>query len=86
MLISVRSQAQPALNRLRLYAGSWYRSSDALVFMVGASGRTFDAAFSYDANASTAKTGIHGQGAFELSLALRFLKDAAPRKLSTPLF
>ncbi|MFP4096780.1 MAG: PorP/SprF family type IX secretion system membrane protein [Cyclobacteriaceae bacterium] len=82
----VRSVNNPGLNSLRLFAGSWYRSSDALVFMLGASGRTFHAAVSYDANAFRRKAGIQAQGAFELSLAIKFLKEASPRKLSTPLF
>jgi len=80
------SPRNPLVTKINLFAGVWYRSYDAIVVLIGASNRRFNAAFSYDLNALPAKAGIHGQGAVELSLAFRFLKEKEPRKISTPLF
>jgi type IX secretion system PorP/SprF family membrane protein len=82
----VRSSANPSLTKLNLFAGSWYRSTDALVLLVGASNRKFNAAFSYDVNTVPSKAGINGQGAVELSLSFKFLKEKNPRNISSPLF
>ena len=82
----IRTPANPLVTQINLFAGAWYRSSDAMVLMVGASNRRFSAAFSYDLNTVPAKAGISGQGGVELSLSFRFLKDNKPRKISSPLF
>lgn len=82
----LRSPANPLVTEVNLFAGAWYRSSDAMVLMIGASNRKFSAAFSYDLNTVPAKAGISGQGGVELSLALRFLKNNQPRKIASPLF
>lgn len=81
-----RSPSNPLVSQINLFAGAWYRSSDALVLLVGASNRRFSAAFSYDLNTVPAKAGISGQGGVELSLSFRFLRDNKPRKISSPLF
>ncbi|WKN32163.1 PorP/SprF family type IX secretion system membrane protein [Porifericola rhodea] len=82
----VKVTNNPSLTKLNFFAGSWYRSTDALVLLVGASNRRFNAAFSYDVNTVPAKAGIDGQGAVELSLSLKFLKEKELRKISSPLF
>lgn len=82
----LNSSSNPLITKLNLFAGVWYRSSDALVLLVGASNRRFSTAFSYDANIVPAKGGINGQGGVELSLSFRFLKNNKPRKISSPLF
>lgn len=82
----IRSSSNPNLTKLNLFVGSWYRSTDALILLVGASNRKFNAAFSYDVNTVPAKAGIDGQGAIELSLSFKFLKEKSPRKISSPLF
>lgn len=81
-----RTPANPLVTQINLFAGAWYRSSDALVLLIGASNRRFSTAFSYDLNIMPAKAGINGQGGVELSLSFRFLKDNKPRKISSPLF
>ena len=70
----------------RLLAGAWYRPHDAIVLLVGASDRQFDAALSYDANASPNRTDLPGQPTLELSLAYRFLNKRTPQSHPTPLF
>ncbi|WPP49606.1 PorP/SprF family type IX secretion system membrane protein [Catalinimonas niigatensis] len=82
----VRTSTNPNITKLNLFAGVWYRSTDAVVLLVGASNRKFNAAFSYDLNTVPAKAGINGQGAVELSLSFKFLKEKSPRKISSPLF
>lgn len=82
----LRSPANPLVTEVNLFAGAWYRSSDALVLLAGAANRKFRAAFSYDLNTVPDKAGINAQGGVELSLALRFLKNNKPRKIASPLF
>ncbi|MEK6479038.1 PorP/SprF family type IX secretion system membrane protein [Catalinimonas sp. 4WD22] len=82
----VRSTNNPNLTRINLFAGAWYRSTDALILLIGASNRRFNAALSYDINTVPAQAGIDSQGAVELSLALKFLKEKNLKKISSPLF
>ena len=70
----------------RLLFGSWYRYRDAVVLLIGASSSQFDAALSYDANASADRRGIARQNILELSLAYRFLNKRTPQVHPTPLF
>lgn len=70
----------------RLLLGSWYRYQDAVVLMVGASSKKFDAALSYDMNASAQRAGITHQHTLELSVAYRFLNRRTPEIHPTPLF
>jgi type IX secretion system PorP/SprF family membrane protein len=82
----LRSPANPLVTEINIFAGAWYRSSDALVLLIGASHRKFSTAFSYDINTVPNKAGINAQGGVELSLAIRFLKNNKPRKIASPLF
>lgn len=82
----VNSASNPQWSKLILQFGTWYRMSDAAVFLVGMGNRKFNAALSYDVSASSKRAAINNQQAFELSLAYRFLKENEPRKISTPLF
>ena len=70
----------------RLLLGSWYRYQDAVVLLIGASSHQFDAALSYDANASPDRRNIARQHTLELSLAYRFLNKRTPQLHPTPLF
>lgn len=82
----VSTPSNPKLTKLTLQMGTWYRWSDALVFLVGLSNKKFNAALSYDVNASTERAAFQSQQVLELSLGYRFLKDYRPKKISTPLF
>lgn len=82
----VNSASNPQWSKLVLQFGTWYRLSDAAIFLVGMGNRKFNAALSYDVSVSTERAAINNQQAFELSLAYRFLRENEPRKISTPLF
>ncbi len=71
---------------LRLLLGGWYRYNDAFVLLLGAQTSQFDAALSYDTNATSARTGIVSQGALELSVAYRFLTKNTSILPPSPLF
>lgn len=71
---------------LMLQVGTWYRFSDAMIFLLGMSNQTFQAALSFDASTSQQRAAIRHQQAFELSLGYRFLRNREPKKFSTPLF
>ncbi len=71
---------------LNLQLGTWYRFSEAMIFLVGLSNQTFQAALSFDAITSQERAAIQHQQAFELSLGYRFLRNLEPKKFSTPLF
>lgn len=80
------SPAAATPSDFRLLVGSWYRYGDAVVVLLGASGRQFDAALSYDANASPQRRRIPRLHTLELSLKYRFLHDRRPEVHPTPLF
>ena len=71
---------------VQLLLGGWYRYDDALVFLLGARASQFDAALSYDMNASGNRRGIANQSTLELSMAYRFLDKSTPVLAPTPLF
>ncbi len=71
---------------LQLLLGGWYRYDDAFVFLLGARASQFDAALSYDMNASGDRRGIANQATLELSMAYRFLNKGTPVLPPTPLF
>ena len=71
---------------LQLLLGGWYRYGDALVLLLGARASQFDAALSYDTNASAERTGISRQSTLELSLGYRFLGKRNASIPPTPLF
>lgn len=71
---------------LQLLLGGWYRYGDALVLQLGARASQFDAALSYDMNASSSREGIASQSTLELSMAYRFLDKSTPVLPPTPLF
>jgi type IX secretion system PorP/SprF family membrane protein len=71
---------------LRLLLGGWYRYDDAFVLLLGAQTSQFDAALSYDTNATSRRTGIVSQGALELSVGYRFLSKSTSVLPPSPLF
>ena len=71
---------------LQLLLGGWYRYDDAFVFLLGAQASQFDAALSYDMNASGDRRGIANQATLELSMAYRFLDKHSAVLPPTPLF
>ena len=82
----VSTPTNPKLSRMMLQVGSWYRVSDAMVFLIGMGNRQFSAALSLDVSTSRELAAIHHQQSYELSVAYRFLKKNEPKKFSTPLF
>ena len=66
--------------------GTWYRIQDSFVFLIGASNENFDAAVSYDINASADRADIRNQGALELSVAFKIQRDNSLKKIETPLY
>ncbi len=82
-LLSDRPTVPPDL---QLLLGGWYRYGDAFVFLLGARASQFDAALSYDMNASNNRVGIANQSTLELSMAYRFLDKRTPVLPPTPLF
>lgn len=73
-------------NGISMRLGTWYRMQDAFVFLIGASNENFDAAVSYDINASQDRADIRSQGALELSVAFKILRDNNLKKIETPLY
>jgi len=73
-------------NGISMRLGTWYRVQDSFVFLVGASNENFDAAVSYDINASPDRAGIRSQGALELSVAFKIQRDNSLKKIETPLY
>jgi type IX secretion system PorP/SprF family membrane protein len=71
---------------ISLRLGTWYRVEDSFVFLIGAGNENFDAAISYDINASQDRTNIRNQGALELSVAYRIVRDNSLKKIETPLY
>ena len=51
-----------------LYAGIWYRNSDAAYFNVGLDYRDFHFGVSYDLNLSSLRVASHSRGGFEFSI------------------
>lgn len=71
---------------ISLRMGTWYRFEDAFVFLLGAGNENFDAALSYDINASIDRADIRSQGALELSVAFKIQPDQSLKKIETPLY
>ncbi len=71
---------------ISLRLGTWYRVQDSFIFLIGAGNESFDAAISYDINASQDRSNIRNQGALELSVAYRILRDNSLKKIETPLY
>ena len=72
--------------RLQLLAGAWYRWNDAWVASTGLSYQNYRLAVSYDFNTQPVAVHAFRGGAFEVSLAYRWLnKKRIPRNFSTPM-
>ncbi len=74
----------PSLAHLNLITGLWYRYRDANIIMAGIENYFYTLGFSYDMNTSQLRTSSRGRGAFEISLAIRRLKEREKLKFSTP--
>lgn len=71
---------------LRLMAGAWYRWQDAWVGSAGVAYRQYQLAVSYDFNTQPVAVGAFRGGAFEVSLAYRWLnRKFRRRNFSTPM-
>jgi len=66
--------------------GTWYRVQESFVFLIGASNENFDAALSYDINASQDRSDIRNQGALELSVAYKIQRSNNLKKIDSPLY
>ncbi len=71
--------------QLRLMVGAWYRYEDAWVASAGLSYGRYRLATSYDFNTQPVAVGAFRGGAFEVSLAYRWLKKVRFRHHATPM-
>ena len=76
----------PSEEALQLMAGAWYRWDDSWVASAGFSYRRYRLAVSYDFNTQPVAVDAFGGGAFEVSLAYRWLnRQIKFRNFSTPM-
>jgi|GEM_PF-94476 len=81
---TVRPSAASA-KAIRLSLGGWYRFGDSVIASVGVSQQRFTLGFSYDFNVSTLGQYTGGQGAYELSMTYRILRNHQLRRFSMPM-
>lgn len=79
------------LKKAELILGGWYRLQDSFIFLAGIENDYYTIGFSYDMNSSSLRTSARGAGqlgsrvsAYEVSLALRMVKEKKLAKFSTP--
>lgn len=70
---------------IKLSLGGWYRFGDSVIGSVGISQQRFTLGFSYDFNVSTLRQYTGGQGAYELSMTYRILRNHQLRRFSMPM-
>jgi type IX secretion system PorP/SprF family membrane protein len=64
--------------------GAWHRLQDAFILMGAVSNSTFTLGLSYDLNSSSLRQYSGGRGAFEVSLAVRNVKERSRQRFDTP--
>lgn len=69
----------------KVIIGAWYRLHDSFIFNAGLSSKHFNIAFSYDVNTSSLGRYVGGTGAYEISLAVKLIKQQQFRRFSSPL-
>lgn len=78
--------ARTSDERLQLLAGAWYRWNDSWVASAGVSYQNYRLAVSYDFNTQPVAVDAFRGGAFEVSLAYRWLnRKLLPKNFSTPM-
>lgn len=72
------------LSNAELIGGAWYRFEDAFILSTGITTKAYTIGFSYDYNTSSLRTNTKGRGAYEISLALRKVKESKRKRFATP--
>lgn len=72
------------LKKTDVIAGAWYRHRDAFIISAGLHNRAYTIGLSYDYNTSSLRFASNGRGAWEISLALRRIKNRSPKSFATP--
>lgn len=82
---SLSAMMARAATELKVSLGLWYRIDDSYIITTGLSTPSWNAGFSYDANASSLERNFQGANAFEISFAYRIKILKAVKRFSTPL-
>lgn len=72
------------LDKAELILGTWYRVDDSFIFSAGIHQKAWTLGFSYDYNNSSLRYETRGQGAYEISLRIRRVKERLIKKIATP--
>ena len=72
------------LDEAEVILGTWYRLEDSFIFSVGMHQKAWTLGFSYDYNNSSLRHETRGQGAYELSLQIRRVKERSMKRIATP--
>jgi hypothetical protein len=72
------------LDEAELILGTWYRLEDSFIFSVGMHQKAWTIGFSYDYNNSSLRHETRGQGAYEISLQIRRVKERSMKRIATP--
>ena len=72
------------LEEAEVILGTWYRLEDSFIFSVGMHQKAWTLGFSYDYNNSSLRHETRGQGAYEVSLQIRRVKEKSLKRNSTP--
>ncbi|HEX8547821.1 MAG TPA: PorP/SprF family type IX secretion system membrane protein, partial [Cytophagaceae bacterium] len=78
------SSTEGKLANTSLIVGSWYRLHDGMIFSTGLSGQHYTLGFSYDLNNASLSDYSSKRGAYEISLAIRFIKKGNTRRYDSP--
>ena len=82
---SLPAVTSKSITDLKVSVGLWYRIDDSFIVTTGFSTASWNAGFSYDANASSLERNFQGANAFEISFAYRISIMKTLRRFSTPL-
>lgn len=82
---SIPAVTSRSITELKVSLGMWYRIDDSFIMTTGLSTSSWNAAFSYDANASSLERNFQGANSFEVSFAYRIKIGKAIKNFSTPL-
>ncbi len=81
----LNERSQHGLNtHINLLGGVWYRLGDSYIAMLGIENPYYTLGFSYDLNTSQLRTDSRGRGAYEVSIAIRQVKERKQLIFSTP--
>jgi len=82
---SLPTVTSKSITDLKVSLGLWYRLDDSFIVTTGFSTASWNAGFSYDANASSLERNFQGASAFEISFAYRISIIKTLKRFSTPL-